>query len=114
MTAAFASLSAGRVLQYHNVTPAHFLRHTTRRCSGWRPSRAKSWRRSRSTDLALGDSEYNRHELEELGFGRTGVMPIAVDTERLTEGAPHPVLDDDPRRRVRELSLRRPDRAEQE
>ena len=31
-------------------------------------------------DLALGDSEYNRQELESLGFEPTGVFPIAVDT----------------------------------
>ena len=35
------------------------------------------------TDLALGVSEYNRSELEALGFPRTGVLPIAVDTDRL-------------------------------
>ena len=35
-----------------------------------------------SVDLALGDSEYNRQELEALGFDPTGVFPIAVDTTR--------------------------------
>ena len=42
----------------------------------------------------LGDSEYNRQELEELGFLRTGVLPIAVDTDRLTSAPRHPVLED--------------------
>ena len=35
-------------------------------------------------DLALGDSEFNRQELEELGFGRTGVMPI-VPNKRIED-----------------------------
>ena len=35
-------------------------------------------------DLALGDSAYNRQELDALGFRRTGVFPIAVDTSRIT------------------------------
>ena len=44
-------------------------------------------------DLALGDSEFNRQELEELGFARTGVMPIAVDIERLTGAPRRPALE---------------------
>jgi glycosyltransferase involved in cell wall biosynthesis len=95
MTAAFASLPNGRVLQYHNVTPARFF-------AAYDPglfrlasiAREELATLSASTDLALGDSEYNRHELDELGFGNTGVMPIAVNTGRLTNAAPHPVLDE--------------------
>jgi glycosyltransferase involved in cell wall biosynthesis len=44
-------------------------------------------------DLALGDSEYNRQELESLGFERTGVFPIAVDTTRVTQAAQRPSLE---------------------
>ncbi len=95
MTSAFASLPNGRVLQYHNVTPAHFF-------APYDPAlfRLASIARTEladlasPTDLALGDSEYNRRELDALGFGRTGVMPIAVDTSRLTNAPPQPVLDD--------------------
>jgi glycosyltransferase involved in cell wall biosynthesis len=95
MTAAFASLPHGKVLQYHNVTPARFF-------APYDPAlfRLASIAREElstlasSTDLALGDSEYNRQELDELGFGKTGVMPIAVDIERLTKAQPQPVLDD--------------------
>ena len=94
MTAAFASLPTGRVLQYHNVTPARFF-------APYEPAlfRLASIARQElatlaaSTDLALGDSEYNRQELDELGFGRTGVMPIAVNTERLTKAPAQPALD---------------------
>jgi glycosyltransferase involved in cell wall biosynthesis len=95
MTASFASLPNGRVLQYHNVTPARFF-------AAYDPglfrlasiAREELATLSASTDLALGDSEYNRQELDELGFGNTGVMPIAVNTGRLTNAAPHPVLDE--------------------
>ena len=95
MTAAFATLPKGRVLQYHNVTPARFFAPYDpglfRLASIAREELATL---SASTDLALGDSEYNRQELDELGFGNTGVMPIAVNTDRLTNAPPHPVLDD--------------------
>ncbi len=95
MTAAFASLPNGRVLQYHNVTPARFF-------AAYDPglfrlasvARQELATLASSTDLALGDSEYNRHELDELGFGKTGVMPIAVDIGRLTDAPPQPALDE--------------------
>ena len=41
-------------------------------------------------DLALGDSDFNRRELETLGFAPTGVMPIAVDLDRITKAPPRP------------------------
>ena len=95
MTREFASLPNGRVMQYHNVTPARYF-------APYEPAlfRLASIARDElaslagSTDMALGDSEYNRHELDELGFTKTGVMPIAVDTQRLTEAADQPVLDE--------------------
>jgi len=95
MTAAFASLPRGRILQYHNVTPAAFFA----------PYDAALFRLAAlgrrelatlagSVDLALGDSEFNRQELESLGFDRTGVFPIAVDTSRVTQAVDRPALDE--------------------
>ena len=94
MTAAFASLRLGRVLQYHNVTPASFF-------APYDPALFRLAALGRDelatlvgrVDLALGDSEYNRQELEALGFDRTGVFPIAVDTSRITQPADRPALD---------------------
>ena len=94
MTAALTTLRGRRVLQYHNVTPAHFFA----------PYDAGIFRIATlgrtelrtlvgHVDLALGDSEYNRQELAELGFTATGVMPILVDTERLTRAPRRPVLE---------------------
>jgi L-malate glycosyltransferase len=94
MTASFASLGGGRVLQYHNVTPAAFFAPYDSRLFRL----ASLGRQELATlvgrvDLALGDSEYNRRELQSLGFEATGVFPIAVDTARVTQPAERPALE---------------------
>jgi glycosyltransferase involved in cell wall biosynthesis len=94
MTEAFASLPGGRVLQYHNITPAAFFAPYDPQlfrlaALGRDELRSLAGR----VDLALGDSEFNRQELEQLGFPRTGVMPIAVDVERLTGAPRRPALE---------------------
>jgi glycosyltransferase involved in cell wall biosynthesis len=94
MTEEFASLPSGRVLQYHNVTPASYF-------APYDPALFRLAALGRDeiktlagrVDLALGDSEYNRRELETLGFDRTGVFPIAVDTARIIQPARRPALD---------------------
>jgi glycosyltransferase involved in cell wall biosynthesis len=94
MTAAFATLGGKKVLQYHNITPAAFF-------APYDPGLfrlAALGRRELATlagyvDLALGDSDFNRRELVALGFERTGVMPIAVDTDRITGAPRRPALD---------------------
>src|SRR3954469_9725682 len=94
MTEAFASLGSGRVLQYHNVTPAAYFAPYDpalfRLASLGRDELATLAGR---VELAVGDSEYNRQELEALGFDRTGVFPIAVDTSRITQPADRPALE---------------------
>jgi len=95
MTAAFAALGRGRVLQYHNVTPARFFAPYDAPLFRLASiGRAELATLAHHTDLALGDSEYNRLELETLGFERTGVFPIAVDTSRVTQPAERPALDE--------------------
>ncbi len=94
MTEAFRALPRGRVLQYHNITPARFF-------ASYHPEVFRIASLGRQdlatlvghTDLALGDSEYNRQELESLGFERTGVLPIALDLRRITDAPPHPVIE---------------------
>jgi L-malate glycosyltransferase len=94
MTDAFARFSGARILQYHNITPAHFF-------APYDPALfrlAALGRRELATlvgqvDLALGDSAFNAAELDSLGFDRTGVMPIAVDLERLTAAPRRPALE---------------------
>ena len=94
MTAAFAALHGTRVLQYHNITPAAFFAPYDPQmfrlaAIGRQELRSLVGR----VDLALGDSEFNRQELEELGFSPTGVMPIAVNTDRLTSAQRRPALE---------------------
>jgi glycosyltransferase involved in cell wall biosynthesis len=94
MTAAFAALPGRRVLQYHNITPAAFF-------APYDPALFRLAALGRSelatlvgrVDLALGDSEFNRAELEALGFAPTGVLPIAVNTSRLTDAPRRPALE---------------------
>jgi glycosyltransferase involved in cell wall biosynthesis len=94
MTEAFARLGSGRVLQYHNVTPAHFF-------AGYDANIFRLAQLGREelkslagrTDKAMGDSEYNRRELEALGFTNTGVFPIAVDTARITAAPRRPAIE---------------------
>lgn len=94
MTSAFAELRSGRVLQYHNVTPAHFFApYDTSIFRLARLSRQDLATLVGRVDLALGDSEYNRRELEQLGFTTTGVMPIAIDTGRITGAPRRPALE---------------------
>ena len=85
----------GRVLQYHNVTPASFFAPYDaglfRLAALGRQELATLAGR---VDLALGDSEYNRRELESLGFSPTGVFPIAVDTARVTSRVDRPALEE--------------------
>ena len=94
MTEAFASLTGLRVLQYHNITPAPFFAPYD---AGMFRLAALGRQELRTlvgrVDLALGDSEFNRQELEALGFAPTGVMPIAVNTDRITNAPRRPALE---------------------
>jgi len=85
MTEAFAALPGRRVLQYHNVTPAaYFAPYDPALFRLAALGRQELATLADRVDLALGDSEYNRRELEALGFVRTDVFPIAVNTARVT------------------------------
>jgi glycosyltransferase involved in cell wall biosynthesis len=92
LTAGLAGHPGRRLLIHHNITPPEFF-------FDWDPEMARICdlgRRELSTlretvHLGLGDSEYNRQELEAAGFARTGVLPIYLDFDRYRE-APDPVL----------------------
>lgn len=71
-------------LVYHNITPPEYFvgvhRRLARQCfHGRRELRAYADR----CDLALGDSEFNRQDLEALGFPRTAVLPVVPDFSHL-------------------------------
>lgn len=94
MTAEFRRLPHGRILQYHNVTPAHFF-------APYHPEIFRLAALGRedlktlvdATDIALGDSAFNRRELDALGFRRTGVFPIAIQPDRILRGPRRPALE---------------------
>ncbi|HEY2906771.1 MAG TPA: glycosyltransferase [Vicinamibacterales bacterium] len=76
-------------LVYHNITPPEYFvgvhRTLARQCfRGRRELQAYAER----CDLALGDSEFNRQDLQALGFPRTDVLPVVPDFSHL-EMAPH-------------------------
>ena len=89
MTEAFARLPRGRVLQYHNVTPAHFFAPYDagifRLATLGREELATLVGR---TDVALGDSGLQPPASStRWASTNTGVFPIAVDLDRITAGA---------------------------
>jgi len=71
-------------LVYHNITPPEYFvdyyPHLARLCFlGRRELQAYS----RRCVLALGDSEFNRRELEHAGFPRTAILPVVPDFSHL-------------------------------
>jgi glycosyltransferase involved in cell wall biosynthesis len=75
-------------LIYHNITPPEYFvgvhRTLARQCfRGRRELKAYADR----CDMALGDSEFNRQDLESLGFPRTAVLPVVPDFSHLDRPA---------------------------
>ena len=71
-------------LVYHNITPPEYFlglhRTLVRQCfRGRRELQAYVDR----CDLAMGDSEFNRKDLETLGFPQTAVLPVVPDFSHL-------------------------------
>src|ERR1700716_2956193 len=76
-------------LIYHNITPPEYFvgvhRTLARQCfRGRRELQAYAQR----CDLAMGDSAFNRQDLEALGFPRTAVLPVVPDFSHL-DGTPN-------------------------
>jgi len=83
------------LLIYHNITPARwfasFHRHLAGLCYHGRRELLAFVPRVK---LALGDSEFNRAELEAVGFHPTGVLPLLLDPDRLVAETPSPVVEE--------------------
>jgi len=80
LTDALVKLPSKKAIIYHNITPAEFFAEShpeTARLA--RQARAELQSLHLHIDLSLADSEYNRRELEELGFRNTHVFPLFVD-----------------------------------
>ena len=78
------ALPGRMALIYHNITPPEYFlgvhKDLVKLC--YRGRRELTAYIDRS-EIALGDSEYNRVELESLGFHTTGVLPVVPDFTHL-------------------------------
>jgi len=63
----------------HNITPAHFFLGFHPHLAGLCTTAARARRLRPRAELGLGDSEFNRRELEEAGFLRTASCRIVLD-----------------------------------
>lgn len=79
----FQTAQCRRILIYHNITPAHFF-------TGWDKNNENNCRLGRMSlqrlqqcDLAVGDSDFNRQELVDVGFdaAKTAVVPIFLPVD---------------------------------
>jgi len=72
-----------KIMIYHNITPYHYFidyhRILTKECF---KGRLELKRFADRVDLALGDSEFNRIELEESGYQKTGVLPLLLNLSK--------------------------------
>jgi glycosyltransferase involved in cell wall biosynthesis len=83
LSQAFGDLRSRKVILYHNLTPPEFFEEFS-------PEMARISRLGREdlislvprVSLALADSEFNRRELEEVGFQETMVFPLFVDFDK--------------------------------
>jgi glycosyltransferase involved in cell wall biosynthesis len=79
------------LVDYHNITPASFF-------ARWEPAVAGALMKGRRqlaeltprTTLGLADSAFNAHELTELGYPETAVVPIMLDIAEFDAVAPDP------------------------
>ena len=84
------ALPGRMVLVYHNITPPEYFigvhKDLVKLCFRGRRELTAYIDRC---DLALGDSEYNRQELEALGFHATGVLPVVPGLRASRRAARH-------------------------
>jgi len=78
------ALPGRMALVYHNITPPQYFlgvhKDLVKLCFRGRRELTAYIPRC---ELALGDSEYNRQELHDLGFPHTGVLPVVPDFSHL-------------------------------
>ena len=78
----FCTIPDKKLLIYHNITPARYLRVVNERIARELEEGRKELRSLASVpELSLADSEYNRQELVEAGFQNTAVFPLTIDRE---------------------------------
>ena len=84
----FRSVSALRVVVYHNITPARYFEDTNPMVrSTLELGREQLAALAPAVTLLIADSEYNAAEARDAGYGKVIVIPPPVDVYRLR---PHP------------------------
>jgi glycosyltransferase involved in cell wall biosynthesis len=84
VTKKFLRLPDRKAIIYHNITPhRYFLDYHRVLAKDCFKGRVELKSLADKVDLALGDSEYNRRELAEVGFPRTGVLPLLINFTHL-------------------------------
>ena len=69
-----------KIVVYHNITPASYFAGVNESHERWATlGREQLAKFAKVCELGIGDSEYNRKELEAAGFVQTAVVPILVD-----------------------------------
>ncbi len=87
----FFRLPDRKIMIYHNITPHKYF-------VDWHRVLARECYKGRleiklfidRVDLVLGDSEFNRQELEATGYRRTGVLPILISFKKF-QTPPDPI-----------------------
>lgn len=90
----FRTIPDKKILIYHNITPEKYFRSIN-------PEKALALYNGREElralrdvpRLALGVSEYNRMELEEMRYKNTGVLPLILDIDGLSCEPDKKILD---------------------
>ncbi len=68
------------VVRYHNISPPEFFEAHNEYARHYAEMGREQLRAFAAVaPLAIGDSEYNRRELEQAGFAHTAVVPILID-----------------------------------
>ena len=87
LTEAFVETKGKKILIYHNITPSSFFVGYDDELVRIAEAGIKELATlPEFVDLALGDSEFNREQLQSLGFKRTGVLPILMDFDGFLNG----------------------------
>ena len=79
----FEKCDGRKILIYHNITPYHFfskLHAALAKCLKEGRERLGSFRNQ--VELAIGDSQYNVEELNDLGYRKTITLPIILDFKK--------------------------------
>ncbi|MCP2520154.1 glycosyltransferase family 4 protein [Candidatus Aminicenantes bacterium AC-335-K20] len=80
LTDEIKKMSAKKIMIYHNITPAEFFADYSAEMTRIAiEGRKQLSSLAEFIDLALADSEFNRQELEEIGYKNTAVFPLFVD-----------------------------------